>query len=278
MIDFAHVGIQKTGSTWLQTGLFAHHPELDVIGGNITARAAKQLVTALYETPPDAFDRQVWQRDFEREAARLQREENSFQGDKLRGFSSEQLSGYIFDQPTGLRVAERLHALFGAIKIILVLRNPLTFIPSAYTQGVKSGGITPSYRNFLGDPAMRKKIAARIDYHQLIYTYTETFGTHNLLVLPYELLRDDAAHFLRHITDFLDVAPFDTAAIKDKPVKNQRISLTMLAVLRRLNQVDHLIHRMTGRQKLRLLNRATRRLLGVHSRAAWLKNITRTYA
>jgi len=32
MIKFVHVGIQKTGSKWLQYGLFNQHPQLEVFG------------------------------------------------------------------------------------------------------------------------------------------------------------------------------------------------------------------------------------------------------
>ncbi len=226
MIDFAHVGMQKTGSTWLQYGIFDQHPQLEVFGHIVKGHRLEKpgyLVQKLYD--PN-FDKERWLQKLDAYAG-------LFRPNRIIGISNEQISGHAFDTPLGLLVAERLYDVFGNIKIILVLRDPVTFIQSAYVQAVKSGTMTMDFHSFLSDPKWHDRVVSRIDYMTLVNKYRSIYS--QFLVLPYELLRDNAELFLDNICGFLKIAPFTVPENLDK---NSRIPFLLQKVMRRTNRLD----------------------------------------
>ena len=88
-IHFAHVGVQKTGSTWLQTGLFAHHPDLRVVPCNVGDEKLAAVSRELYQVSDYQFDAAAWRTRFD---GLLARELNGWDG--IVGLSNEQLSGH----------------------------------------------------------------------------------------------------------------------------------------------------------------------------------------
>ena len=53
---------------------------------------------------------------------------------------------------------------------------------------------------------------AHYEYDRLIRRYVDLFNSDDVLVLPYELLRTDAADFLRRLDEFVDLPPAEAAA------------------------------------------------------------------
>lgn len=260
MVHFVHVGIQKTGSTWLQTGLFSHHPQLNVIGSRPLQGAVgsqlQAMVIDLYRTPSDEFDPTRWLNRFNGLISDMSAD------DRLVGLSNEQLSGWLNDSGTGFLVADRLQVLFGEIRIILVLRNPVTYLSSVYAQLIKNGQSINSLDDFLCDERTRVKLAERINYAVLVERYRLLFGRNNLLILPYELLQVDQDMFLKEICNFLGVQVMSAADIHlvRRPYKNERLSAFSTRILKHANRVDRGIERVTGIQN-QLLNRSLRWLI-----------------
>lgn len=259
MIDFIHVGIQKTGSTWLQTGYFRQHPQLQVIGGAILDRPITRLIQDLYDVPDGRFATSRWRIEFERQVEQLKIDGRWRENNAITGISNEQLAGHQFDPDASTIIARRLYDLFGAVKIILILRHPLTWIPSAYAQAVKGGSLTLRFSEILTDPAYQKRIALRMNYSRLIESYVDVFGNENVLVLPYELLREDNFHFLKCINDFLGCEPIiDDDFTLESARRNERLSIPMLQLLRQINKLDLAIEKITHRAKWRIVSRAIR--------------------
>ncbi len=264
MIKFAHIGIQKTGSTWLQTGFFRYHPDLEIIGAGVRSRPLSKIIQEIYDTPQGEFICDEWLKRFERELGVLRARGIFGDPNSLVGISNEQLSGHLFDGDACSVIAPRLRNLFGQIKIILVLRHPISFLRSGYIQHVKSGGCTQSFERFLSGIRRRYSISRRIDFNRLINEYAEVFGREKMLVLPYEFLRDDEEEFLKTIIEFLELRRAGISNLEGRSTrKNESISIGMLLSLRQINRVDRFIDFVSGRRKQRFLSRSLRRSIAL---------------
>lgn len=192
-----HIGYPKSGSTYLQRW-FAKHPQLAYVEGGIAgfrdvyamARAGTKGGSApLYRVTsceglsapqPDAGQIVV---DYDRARA--------------------------VDLPAAQRhVCETLHDLFPNATVLIVTRGFRSMILSSYSQFVRSGG--DAELGQLAAVAMAGPGHAEFDYlvyDHLIGAYTERFGAGNVIVMPYELLRDDPHAFTRILSERLGIEP-----------------------------------------------------------------------
>lgn len=242
-IKFIHVGLQKTGSTWLQEGLFSNHPQLEVYGS--LSRVPRQINNHIAKFYSDSFEFDDWITQFKKLV--------KTSSGKTTGLSNEQFSGHQWSMDQGINLAERIKRVFGDVKIILILRNPVSFIQSGFIQSIKSGSEVRSLDKILGDDRARKNIIKRISFKKLIEAYNENFS--EVLVLPYELLKQDESEFIARICSFLEVESIDYSAISDA-TKNKGISLIAQKIMRIANFIDLRIDK-----NKRYVNRSLRRII-----------------
>jgi hypothetical protein len=93
---------------------------------------------------------------------------------------------------------ELLGTLFPNARILIVTRGFRSMLMSAYSQFVRSGGEVP-LAQACAEAKKETKMLAQWNYDFLIDLYRKEFGYSNVIVLPYELMRDDAAAFLGEI-------------------------------------------------------------------------------
>ena len=127
IIEFAHVGLQKTGSTWLQKDLFSKHPDLTVLGSTAKNENLTKVRPVLFDFLDPNFNKENFLQQFNS----LQ---DLFPEKSINGISDENLSGHIYTGKNSVVIADNLYDIFGDLKIILILRNPVTYIQSAYFQ------------------------------------------------------------------------------------------------------------------------------------------------
>ncbi len=254
-MDFVHIGLQKAASTSLQHGLFVHHPQLQVAVPN---SKTGRIATELLDLKHDPFDPGTWRERFDR-AWESQFERDADQN-KLSGISNENLCGNIHTGAGMEIIAERIYSIFGRVKVIIILRHPLTYLPSAYAFGIRFGNYTQSLEHFLALPGIKKRLPAKLDYQNLIAHYQAKFGENNVLYLPYELLMRDAAQFERYLDDFLGISTMPEPS-QAFPKHNSSFSVPYTAILRRVNAVDAALKRITRRQVPRIFNKGTKRLM-----------------
>lgn len=101
------------------------------------------------------------------------------------------------------RVCAMLAALFPNATVLIVTRGFRSMILSSLSQYARSGG-EADLRELLGHGQQREHAW---HYDALIALYRRTFGDENVLVLPYELLRDDAEAFTRTLAGRLGIDP-----------------------------------------------------------------------
>ena len=138
--------------------------------------------------------------------------------------------------------------------ILLLTRGFRSVLVSGYSQYVRGGGDQDFYvfRNI--DPAELAHAAHAWDYNYLMEIYRKAFGG-RVIALPYELLRDDPAAFVRHLETRLEVGACHVALDRINPAlapHELRWFPRMTRALRRLPA--------SGAARERLVNWHTRRL------------------
>jgi hypothetical protein len=196
MQPLVHIGYHKTGTTWLQREVF-----------NSSAAGFSQLGGAQRLIAVNAFS-------FKPRKVRNQMERRI--GEVLdRGLtpvlSSERLSGAPhFGGYDSEIIADRLAAVFPNARIMVVIREQKEMFLSIYKQYIRRGGAA-SLRQYLAAPRDGYWIPQfrfeYLEYHRLISHYQDLFGTRNVLVLPYELLRARPEDFLAKVSGFVGLPP-----------------------------------------------------------------------
>jgi len=194
-----HVGYHKTGTTWLQTGLFA-----DEAPGFVRPWDSKAIRGALVLADPFGFDAREARRSFA----------PGLGGAARRGLvpvvSDERLSGspHAGGYDAAL-LAERLAAVFPEARVLLAFREQVELIHSIYKQYVRDGGVATlaGYlhpRNPAEIPQFR---FGHFEYDRPIRRYRELFGDDRVLALPFELLAADERAFVDEILAFCGLQP-----------------------------------------------------------------------
>jgi len=188
-----HVGYHKTGTTWLQTGLFA-----DETAGFARPWDSKAIRDALVLVDPFDFDVRDARRAFEPGLADAGRD------GLVAVVSDERLSGSPhaggFDAAL---VAERIASVFPEGRVLMVIREQVAAIHSVYKQYLRDGGgarldayLHP--RRTAEIPQFRFEHFA---YDRPIRRYRELLGPERFRALPFELLARDERSFVDAILE-----------------------------------------------------------------------------
>ena len=220
-----HIGLHKTGTSWLQRQLFDHP------GNNL--RAIGELFGARREL--------VWPRPFEFDAAATRaRYRPMFEAAVAAGevplITDERFSGNPFSGGYDTKeIADRIHAAFPEARIVIVIREQRAMLLSTYDQYVREGGgaslhdwMFPRTRHAV--PGFRFEY---FEYDKIIGYYQRLFGPERVRVLTFETFRDAPAMFVEQLLRFCgaraDNLPNPAARV------NKGRNAATLSVERRLN-------------------------------------------
>ncbi len=201
-----HIGYPKAGSTWLQRW-FEAHPQLAYGEGAI---AGFRDVYSIARAAANA-DAGIRYRVTSYEGLSAPR------ADAGRNFVDYERLRELDAATAQVRVCTLLGELFPNAVILIVTRGFRSMILSSYSQYVRSGGAADL--DALVELAKRGPGApgydtladlARWNYDELIAAYRAKFGAENVIVMPYELLRDDAREFTRTLANRLGIDDFIT--------------------------------------------------------------------
>jgi hypothetical protein len=198
-----HIGYPKTGTTFLRRWL-AQHPQLAYAEGGIAGfRDAYSIVR-------DGASQRTRPHYRVTSAEGLAIPHASFGRDDI-DYESMQLSSIPAAQE---EVCQSLAALFPNAHILIVTRGFRSVILSGYSQYVRTGG-DQSLASVCTMAGPQGQGVWNYDY--LIRLYRRAFGETKVIVLPYELLRDDAAAFLRQIANRLGLAEIGVPTERPNP-------------------------------------------------------------
>ena len=186
-----HIGYAKAGSTFLQNW-FAQHPQLAYARGGIAG--LHDVYSMVREAASQRGGRPLYRVTSSEELATP----HTSAGQTAVDYGEMRRHSMASAQT---QVCESLGALFPNAYILIVTRGFRSMILSSYSQFVRTGG-----DESLAWVCAEAERQAPWNYDFLIGLYRKTFGDANVIVLPYELLRDDAAAFLGEIAKRLGLA------------------------------------------------------------------------
>lgn len=209
---FIHIGIHKTGSTYLQRGLF-DRCDLAVIGTPSVSQRMHDATRLLWSRDHGHLNLGAWRQHFDEIV------EEVGEDPARLGLSDENLSGHMWTGIGTVTVADRLATLWPEARILIVLRDPVDYVMSAYDEWCRLGG-SAAFRRLLEDRCTPgSAVLRRVDYGALVQTYVDRFGGDRVLAVPYELLVDDPCGFVDRIVDHcgLDPAAASLANVRWNP-------------------------------------------------------------
>jgi hypothetical protein len=194
-----HVGYPKAGSTFLQKW-FERHPDLHYAPEGIAgfrdvyqvcrepATSHRCHVTSCEGLSAPNGNRGALREDSVREVLAMV--------DRIKENQAE--------------VCRTLRCLFPGSSILIVTRGFMSIAKSGYSQYVRTGG-TLTFRELHGRLAGVTSTDAHDphDFDYLIGLYRAAFGHDNVIVLPYELLRDDTRRFIAVLEERLQLQHAD---------------------------------------------------------------------
>jgi len=221
-----HIGYPKTGSTWLQK----YVTSAEALG--FRPGVERGTVRRLIIEPNELW----YDREAPAEALRARFED--CEGDGLVPvITHERLAGNpISGGYDAAAIARRLHGLLPEGRVLMVVREQRSHLHSIYNEYVAGGGVA-DLDHFLSPPegAQIPLFDLRyLEFDRLIRLYQALFGTGQVLVLPYELLREDAVAFCNRILQFVGLDPL--IALEAPPARRS-VGPYGVALRRRLNRV-----------------------------------------
>ena len=181
-----HVGFPKTGSNFLRRW-FRVHPQLAYFEGGIAG------YRDVYEIAREAAAprRDVLYRVTSSESLTTPRRELSRNEEDTDPTVSQ-------ESACGL-----LASLFPNAHVLIVTRGFRSMIVSSFSQYVRSGSAV-SLEEFASHPLIDRPW----DYDRVVSMYRAAFGVEKVVVMPWELLRDDVDRFVRTLEERLGLAHF----------------------------------------------------------------------
>lgn len=230
-----HLGYIKTGSTFLQRAVF-NRPDLGFVlpSGHPRGILAEQIITS------DSFS-------FDPDRARpifQQAERQSIQQNPgcVPVWSEEVLIGNPLSRRyDGESNSRKLKETFGHAKILIVIREQRSMALSMYKEFIRQGNPN-GLDDFIGtgsEPKGFNPILNRwfLEYSNAIEAYYQLFGQSEVLILPYEQLREDPHRFISRIQRHAGAQSKSDAQI-DAERRHQSIGSAALGLQRTINRFN----------------------------------------
>lgn len=222
-----HIGLHKTGTTWLQEELFSRRELYRSVFSH-------DDVDELWVRPhPLSFDAEKCSKEIEK---------------KIRAIdvgvpmivSSELLAGNpLLGAMDSVSLADRIKATVPTARIIITLREQRSILLSLYKQYLLRGGTlspqkffdgarTPGYAGFRPEP---------YEYDRLVSVYRERFGENNVGVFLFEHFQQEPELFCRRLLSFTGASRSLPDDLPFKRFHGKGVSAHLFPIVRTLNHL-----------------------------------------
>jgi len=225
-----HIGYHKTGTTFLQRRFFNDEKSGLALAAGPPRTRVPVLNRNFIDVNPFEFDPVAARRDLE---PAIQNTQNRR---LIPVVSHERFSGSPFGGGhDSKQIADRLGTVFPEARVMVVIREQVSMLLSVYKLYVRQGGAM-NLRQFVDSRSGRMRVPGFrfdfLEYHRLIGYYAWLFGKENVLVLPYEMLKDKPTEFFRRIGGFLGAE----VSTPEHSSENASASALALSLRRQLNR------------------------------------------
>jgi hypothetical protein len=224
-----HIGLHKTGTTWMQMRLFVDRE----IGFDMPwPRGRERAILMFVNAPPFSFDAQATRQAFAEGMAECERQ-GLVPVISHEGLSGRPIEG-IYD---GHSVAQRLHSVFPEGRVLITIREQRSMMKSLYRQYIRQRGIGgPEHffeRDDYGQIYYQLCRVHHLEYHHMIDYYQKLFSPAQVLVLPFEMLRNSPTEFSRSICEHAGLT-----LRKEPSMERDNVGMRggVLEAMRRLNR------------------------------------------
>jgi hypothetical protein len=234
-----HVGLAKTASTTLQQSVFCNHPEIHYLGKKTGSKSSK---ACLNENIYQILSPILWAHKKSMNQPSSVREKLKFPlSDDRPLVASWEGLGSINN--TDFRIMlNRAQKTFDTVRVLFVLRNPLTRIPSVYLQNLR-GNFKKQNHPWMGssiyldfDKWYSNKNSISFNYFNNIHLSIEELGKENVGVFLFEGLKNNPSQFYTAIADYIGINAETTVALSENQHKNPRITEAQINYIRNVNK------------------------------------------
>lgn len=238
MPTYFHIGYPKAGSSALQKGFFAIHPQINFLGriplGNTgtSERSITQGPFIEHEELRNAHDQLVTESpdlDKVNEAFSLIQRKTKKDG-QVSVLSSEFVTGIFFNHPDIEEKIKRVKKI-GVDGIILVIRNQVDLILSQYREHPFDPADLIHGAPMSPDEWVRKSqklpynYLKSLKYHHYLQICIDTFGKNNVLTILFEDLISHPERVARQVSNQLDIDFNESLQLlSNLPIENQGVS------------------------------------------------------
>jgi len=202
-----HIGYSKTGTTWLQKYIFSDSESgFYVFGENSKYLAVDFIYGVNKKSRLNWGTDSIFEFDFTKIMDRLNNADASNKSNLI--ISNESLIGDInCGGVQGPIIAERIKKTIPNAKILITIREQVSLTKSIYDQYLRSGGVS-SIKSYISKnnesyiPMFNKSF---LKYYKISKYYEDIFGKDNVLVLPIEMLKNDAEVYFKRLYAFADI-------------------------------------------------------------------------
>ena len=222
MVDFIGVGAQKSGTSWTYACLY-EHPQICA------------PVKEIHFFSRERFEKgKTWY-------------EEHFIRCAPHTLCGEFSTSYLYSK----EAPERIHQLYPRVKIIAILRNPISRAISQYGNAIKAGEIDESM-SFESYCQMEPSVLQQGLYSEQLKRYYAFFDRAQVCVLIHEDSKKDPKKFMETIYTFLGVDATFVPSMLGNAINTARVpkhraiekAMHRTAEFLRLHGMDRLVHRI----------------------------------
>lgn len=246
-----HAGLPKTATTLLQNHLFAQHPDVEFLG-TWPHRSQRPFNKCRDATIASLFDALIHDDPLNPDLERAGElfglgVQPALDAGQVPVWSWESLA---LNQARIRRArASNLARVFGACRVVLVVRSPLALVESIYFQHIKRNNVgsnarrgsalfCPSIDDWLASTWDRPggAPAAHLDYAETVRIFADVFGRESVKVMLFEELVSDLPSFVTSLCEFAGISAAEGVALTARRQENVRWGADQMAHLQAIRR------------------------------------------